>query len=95
MLVVRAASIRFPIEPRMIPAAKVARRLGVPEREFLEKVPALIAAGFPRADAVLGTYCLEAVDRWIDERAGLLRSDDPVSAQSAMLRAVRERAWAK
>lgn len=91
----RAASIRFPVQPRMIGPEKVARRLGVTLAAFNERRIELEKHGFPKADGVLGTYCLEAVDRWIDQRAGLIREDDPVSAQTAMLRAVRERAWAK
>ena len=89
------AMIRFPIDPRMVPPAKVARRLGVAEAELKAKTPELEAAGFPKPDPILGTYCLEAVDRWIDDRAGLQRPGDPVSAQAAMRRSVRERAWAK
>ncbi len=87
--------LRFPLEPRLIPPGKVARRLGISEAVFAEKLPELVAAGFPGPDPVLGNWCLDAVDRWIDERAGLTRENDPVSAQAAMLRAVRERAWAK
>lgn len=91
----RATSIRFPVQPRMVGPEKVARRLGVTLAAFDEKRMDLEREGFPRRDAVLGTYCLEAVDKWIDRRAGLIREDDPVSAQTEMLRAVRERAWAK
>ncbi len=88
-------SIRFPIQPRMVGPEKVARRLGVTLSAFREKRQELEIQGFPQPDAVLGTYCLEAVDRWIDLRAGLMREDDPASAQAAMLRSVREKAWAK
>jgi hypothetical protein len=79
----------------MIPPQKVARRLGVSVATFREKLPALLADGFPKPDSILGNFCLQAVDRWIDQKAGLLPEDDPVSAQAAMLRSVRERAWAK
>lgn len=88
------SGLRFPINPRLVPPAKVARRLGLSPAAFAELLPRLIAAGFPRPDPVIGNWCLEAVDRWIDDRAGLTRDHDPASAQSAMLRAVRERAWA-
>lgn len=90
-----AARIRFPVQPRMVGPEKIARRLGVTLAGFEAKRQELESDGFPKADPVLGTYCLEAVDRWIDHRAGLIRDDDPLSAQTAMLRAVRERAWAK
>jgi hypothetical protein len=89
------ASIRFPVQPRMVGPEKVARRLGVTLATFEAKRPDLEREGFPKADRILGTYCLETVDRWIDARAGLHRENDPVSAQSEMLSAVRERAWAK
>lgn len=88
-------TVRFPIQPRMVPPEKVARRLGVTAAVFAEKRQALESAGFPKAEPVLGNYCLEAVDNWIDLKAGLTRADDPASAQAAMLRAVREKAWAK
>lgn len=88
-------TVRFVVEPRMVPPDKVARRLGVTPTVFAEKLPALLASGFPKPDAILGNYCLEAVDRWIDAEAGLTRLADPGSAQSDMMRAVRDRAWAK
>lgn len=91
----RSTSIRFPVQPRMVGPEKVARRLGVTLAAFEQKRSELERTGFPKQDPVLGTYCLEAVDKWIDERAGLIREGDPASAQAAMLRAVRERAWAK
>lgn len=91
----RSTSIRFPVQPRMVGPEKIARRLGVTLAAFHEKRHELEQNGFPKPDGVLGTYCLEAVDRWIDKRAGLHREDDPMSAQAAMLRSVRERAWAK
>lgn len=90
-----STSVRFPVQPRMVGPEKIARRLGVTLAGFEAKRSELEREGFPKPDGVLGTYCLEAVDRWIDRRAGLIREDDPVSAQAAMLRAVRERAWAK
>lgn len=87
--------VRFPVQPRMVAPEKVARRLGVTVANFAEKRRDLESQGFPKPDAILGTYCLEAVDNWIDSRAGLHRPDDPISAQAAMMRSVRERAWAK
>jgi len=88
-------SVRFPLDPRLIPPEKVARRLGVTPAVFAAKLDELRAQGFPQPDPVLGNWCLDAVDRWIDERAGLVREGDPLSAQAAMRRAVRERAWAR
>lgn len=87
--------VRFTIEPRMLPARHIARRLGLSLDEFEQRLPELLSIGFPAADPLLGTYCLQAVDSWIDRRAGLINEKDPVSAQAAMLQAVRDRAWAK
>lgn len=88
-------TLRFPIQPRMVPPEKVARRLGITIAVFLEKRADLERNGFPKADSVLGNYPLDAVDRWIDGRAGLSRPGDPFSAQNEMLQAVREKAWAR
>lgn len=87
------SGLRFPIEPRMIPVTKVARRLGVPVKVFEEKREALESRGFPKPDPDLGTYCLQAVDDWIDARNGLNRPGQPMSPQAAMKDAVRGRAW--
>jgi hypothetical protein len=86
---------RFPIDPRMVPAPKVARRLGLTVAAFEERLPALIAAGFPRADDILGTYCLQAVDNWIDERAGLQPRDPQINPVADMKSAIRAGAWGK
>lgn len=91
----RALGFRFPLQPKLIPAEKVARRLGLPPARFRELLPQLVKAGFPAADPIVGNYSMQAVDAWIDTRAGLTNANDPVSAQAAMLQAVRERAWAK
>ena len=89
------AVVRFPIQPRMVAPAKIARRLGITVPVFVEKRTMLEREGFPRPDPVLGTYCLEAVDRWIDARHGLGSLADPLSAQAEMMAAVRSRPWAK
>ncbi|TIR23970.1 MAG: hypothetical protein E5X34_13015 [Mesorhizobium sp.] len=88
-------TIRFVIDPRMVPPEKIARRLGVTPAVFEAKRAELEGTGFPKPDRVLGNYCLEAVDKWIDAQVGLTRADDPASAQAAMLAAVRGKAWAK
>lgn len=87
--------IRFPIQPRMIGSEKVARRLGVTLAAFTEKRPELERQGFPKQDPVLGTYCLEAVDRWIDRRAGLTPVGAPVSDPAMVLEMAGSRAWRK
>lgn len=87
--------VRFPIDPRMIPASKVARRLGLTLRDFEGKLPMLIESGFPAADPILGTYCLQAVDRWIDERTGLNQTGAPLSPAAEMKRKLADGSWLK
>lgn len=89
------AEIRYRIDPRMIPPQKVARRLGVSYEQFVASVPELERQGFPKPVRVLGNYCLQAVDNWIDAQSGLTTPTDPASARQEMLRAVRAKAWAQ
>lgn len=67
----RASSIRFPVEPRLVPTQKAARRLHLTESDFLIKLLALQRIGFPAACPVTGHYDLQAIDAWLDRRAGL------------------------
>lgn len=91
----RAGAVRFPIQPRLIDQAKVARRLGVTESVFRDRLPDLLGTGFPKADPVLGTYCLEAVDKWIDARAGLTATGGLVSDPTVIAERIKQRAWAR
>jgi hypothetical protein len=56
--------MRFRVEPRDIPAAIAARRLGLTAEQFQEKLPELLRRGFPAPDETTGNFCIEAVDRW-------------------------------
>jgi hypothetical protein len=48
-----------------VPPSKVAVRLGLADvRELNDKLPHLLARGFPRPDPDTGNFCIEAVDRW-------------------------------
>jgi hypothetical protein len=67
----RPSRIRFPLQPRLIPPDKAARRLGLPLADFSKDLPALLLAGFPVACSVTGNYDLVAIDAWLDRRAGL------------------------
>jgi hypothetical protein len=87
--------LRFPIDPRLIPPSKVARRLGISEAVFEQKRPALTSAGFPEPDPLLGNYSLEAVDKWIDHLAGLTRHGEAVSDPSIIRERIRQRGWAR
>lgn len=90
-----STSVRFPIQPRMVGPEKIARRLGVTLAAFNDKRTDLEKHGFPKADDVLGTYCLEAVDRWIDRRAGLTPLGAPVSDPAIVLEMAGAKAWRK
>jgi hypothetical protein len=67
----RGSSIRFPVDPRLVPPQKAARRLHLTEFDFLTKLSALQRIGFPAACPVTGHYDLQAIDAWLDRRAGL------------------------
>lgn len=65
------ASIRFSVEPRLVPAEKAARRLHLTPDDFRAKIEALRREGFPAAEPVTGNFDLVAIDAWLDRRAGL------------------------
>jgi hypothetical protein len=62
------ASIRFPIDPRDVPAAKAARRLHLSPLEFKALLPRLYARGFPMPDPDTGHYDLKKIEEWMDNR---------------------------
>jgi hypothetical protein len=64
----KANSVRFAVEPRDVPAWKVARRLHLTPSEFDALLPALRARRFPNPDPTTGYYDLKAVDAWMDAR---------------------------
>jgi hypothetical protein len=68
------AAIRFPVEPRLVPAQKAARRLHLSFSEFRDKLAELRIAGFPPPCPVTGHYDLKAIDIWLDCRSGLAAS---------------------
>lgn len=76
LAVIRHTSIRCPVDPRDVPQAKAARRLGMSEAEFVEKREALFARGFPRPDPTTDRYDLKAVDAWMDQRSSLTARAD-------------------
>lgn len=69
--------IRFHVQPRCVPPAVAARRIGVTEARFAIVVSALEEHGFPLPDPVTGNYDLEAIDRYIDRRNGELLAKQP------------------
>ena len=67
-------SVRFRVDPRMVPASKAARRLGLTLSEFVQKLPALRGAGLPQANPITGLYDLKAMELWMDRVSGLAPS---------------------
>jgi hypothetical protein len=58
------ASLRYHVTPRDAPAAVAARVLGLTEAQFAEKLPQLLARGFPKPDETTGLYDLDAIGEW-------------------------------
>lgn len=75
-----ALKIRHKVEPRDVPASKAARRLGLTEGEFAEKLPRLLDRGFPAADPDTGNYDLDAIDLWRRSRNPRLYGLTPLPA---------------
>jgi len=85
--------LRFPVNPKMVPEAKVARLLGVSTEKLAECRAALEKRGFPAADPDLGTTCLQAVDNWIAQSAGLNINTPSSSAEAEMKSALENQRW--
>ena len=81
------AALRFPVDPRLVPAAKAARRLGLHIDDFRAKIGELRAIGFPAPCPVTEHFDLKAIDAWLDRRAGLVPRDPLIDADSI----IRER----
>jgi hypothetical protein len=60
--------MRFRIQPRDVPPEVAARRLGIAISDFKERLPRLIARGFPAPDPDTGNFDLDAIARWQDAR---------------------------
>jgi len=71
----RAAEIRYRVDPADVPAEKAARRLHLTLERFNEVLPNLLKRGFPAADPDTGMFDLEAIDRWRRSRHGLASPD--------------------
>jgi hypothetical protein len=83
----RAPSVRFPVQPRLVPADKAARRLHVTPAEFDAKLPELLRLGFPAPCPVLGNFDLVAIDAWCDRVAGLVgAAPAPAAEREAVMR---------
>lgn len=62
----------FVPEPRGWSSYQVACRLGHGEAWFREHRPLLEAEGFPRFDELIAGWDSAAIERWLDQRSGLL-----------------------
>jgi hypothetical protein len=63
--------MRHKIEPRDLPAEKVARLLHITEQTFVSCLPKLYDRGFPKPDETTGNWDGNAVRRWMDLRSSL------------------------
>ncbi len=61
---------QFELEPRIWSEYQVARRLGGDESWLRDNRPRLEAAGFPQIDDLVGGTDGDAVNKWLDGRAG-------------------------
>lgn len=86
----RGESIRFSVEPRLVPPVKAARRLHLTLSEFQTKLRSLINHGFPYPCPVTGHYDMVAIDNWLDGLAGLT-SEVEATPQTVLDRKVRDR----
>jgi hypothetical protein len=73
-------SIRFRVEPRLVPPVKAARLLHLTLPEFEAKRTALHGAGMPSPCPVTGHFDLKALGAWLDRSAGLAVASGPVTA---------------
>jgi hypothetical protein len=87
--------MRFRVEPRDAPVECAARRLGMTLAVFHEKLPNLIARGFPPPDPDTGNFDLHAIDRWCDSRHAhlfdglLMQARDAGSVAASRIAAMR------
>lgn len=86
MVSVTGESIRYPINPRDVPAVKAARRLHLTLREFENMKSELFRRGFPQPDPTTGNYDLLEIDRWMDSRHNAMCPDKPRDARDVVAR---------
>lgn len=81
------SSVRFPVQPRLVPPAKAARYLHLTLPEFLKLLPALQLQGFPKACPITGNYDMVAIDAWQDRRSGLAGTAAPSQSSAEIAKA--------
>jgi hypothetical protein len=62
--ILRSAHIRCRVDPGDVPPEKAARRMGLRLAEFEQKLPELLARGFPPPDPTTGMFDLDAINQW-------------------------------
>lgn len=80
------SSVRFPVQPRLVPAVKAARWLHLTLEEFRIALPALRKEGFPAACPITGHYDLIALEAWQNRRSGIAGAAD-AEDHAAIMRA--------
>jgi hypothetical protein len=83
-------SIRYPVEPRDVPAVKAARRLHLTLKEFEGMKHELFRRGFPRPDPTTGNFDLLEIDRWMDGRHHSTAPDNARDARDVMAERLRD-----
>jgi hypothetical protein len=72
-------------ESRFWNEKQAASRLGKSAAWFNSHFPHLRQHGFPNKDPLIGGFPKEAVERFIDNRSGIIRDDDPERGEEAII----------
>ena|SRR5947207_6700370 len=78
----RAAEIRYRVDPADVPPEKAARRLHLTLERFNEVLPNLLKRGFPAPDRDTGMFDLDAIDQWRKSRNPRLFGLTPLAPAS-------------
>lgn len=78
------SSVRFPVQPRLLPPQKVARWMHLTLEEFQKLLPDLRKEGFPAACRVTGHYDFMAIEAWQNKRSGLSGGATPEDHKAIM-----------
>ena len=87
------SSLRYHVAPRDAPAAVAARVLGLTEAQFIERLPELLARGFPKADETTNLFDLDPIDEWRRSRhpqVYLTADGSPKDARGLVAKRLRE-----
>lgn len=76
-------------ESRFWNEKQAASRLGRSASWFNTNFPHLRQQGFPVKDPLVGGFPKEAVERFIDNRMGIVRAEDPARGEDAIVARLR------